>query len=793
VVATEEADLRPDTLEAPPPDLTAEEAADVAARLFGLSGRVSPLDSERDQNFRIDAAGESFVLKISNPAEDTATIAMQVEAILHVAAVDPGLPVPRVLRTREDEPFAPLERNGKTHVVHALTFLEGEELLPGDLDAETLHDFGAVVARMGRALRGFFHPAAAHDLLWDVKHAARLRPLVAHLESPGQAALVARVLDGFEERALPRFPHLRAQVVHGDLTLTNVLFDGERRPSAVIDFGDLTHTPLVCDLAVALAAVLRGGEDTFDTAEAVLRGYGSVIPLEDGEAAVLADSIAARQAAAVVISAWRVGRFPENAKYITALDAGSWAVLELFDSLGAGEVAHRLRRAAAPALSLHPPLVPKRSGPPTEELLERRRRLFGSAHLPLSYDRPMHMVGGDGVWMVDADGRRYLDAYNNVPVVGHSHPRVVEAIARQARLLNTNTRYLHESALELAQRLTATMPKGLDTCMFVNSGSEANDLAWQLATQVSGGSGGIVSAWAYHGVTAAIAALSPSEWPAGGQRSHVETVPAPDGYRGAHRRDEPGWVERYAVSVGEAAAALADRGHRLAAMLLDSAWTSDGIFTEAPGYLSEAVHRVHEAGGLFVADEVQAGFGRFGSQFWSFQAGGVTPDFVTLGKPMGNGHPVAAVITRAEIADEYARQREPIFSTFGGNPVACAAGLAVLDVLDEERLVERAAQVGEHLRAGLDELARRHPVVGDVRGTGLLLGVELVDEPGRREPSPLRAQAVMNGMRERGVLIGTAGRDGNVLKIRPPLAFDRAHADLLLETLDRVLAEADRV
>jgi 4-aminobutyrate aminotransferase-like enzyme/aminoglycoside phosphotransferase (APT) family kinase protein len=759
LVATGEPDLRPgDTLEAAPPDLSREEAADVAERFFGLAGPVSPLDSERDQNFRVGDGPGSSVLKISNPAERPEAIAMQVAAIQHVAAVDPGLPVPRVLPTRAEEPYTALERNGRRHLVHVLSFLAGEELAPGDLDDATLRRFGALVSRMGRALRGFFHPAAAHDLLWDVKHAARLRPLVGHIRDARRAEIVSRALAGFEERALPRLPALRGQVVHGDLTLTNVLFDSERRPSAVIDFGDLTHTPLVCDLAIALAAVLRGGEDTFDTAGAVIRGYEEIIPLEDEEAALLADLVAARQAAAVVISAWRVERFPANAEYITALDAGSWAVLELFDSLGAEEVARRLQVAAG---------APTPSGRPKEELLERRRRLFGAAHLPLSYDRPLHVVRAEGVWITSADGRRYLDAYNNVPVVGHSHPRVVEALARQARLLNTNTRYLHETALELAERLTATMPAELNTCMFVNSGSEANDIAWQLAAEVTGGRGAIVSDWAYHGVTEAIAALSPSEWPPGGSPPHVATVPPPV-------------ADREVQAVPEAAAALATRGFPPAAMVLDPAWTSDGIFTDATGYLPAALGAVHAAGARLVADEVQAGFGRLGSHLWSFQASGITPDFVTLGKPMGNGHPVAAVITKAEIAEEFARRRAPIFSTFGGNPVACAAALAVLDVLAEERLLEHAAEVGAHLRGGLDELARRHAVVRQVRGAGLLLGVELAGRDA--------AHAVVNGLRERGVLIGACGREENVLKIRPPLPFERGHSDLLVERLDGVLA-----
>jgi 4-aminobutyrate aminotransferase-like enzyme/Ser/Thr protein kinase RdoA (MazF antagonist) len=760
-----------DTLEAPPPDLALGEATDIAERLFGLTGTVSRLDSERDQNFRLDGSGGSFVLKVSNPAERREAVEFQVEAMRHIASVEPGLPVPRVVPAGDGKPYATLDRQGVSHLVHVLTFLDGQELAPGELDEETLVRFGALVARLGAALRGFFHPAAGRELLWDVKQAARLRPLVRHIGDQQRADLVSRALDAFEKRALPALSRVRSQVVHGDLTLTNVLFDAERVPSAVIDFGDVTHTPLICDLGVAIAAVLRGGEDSFDTAGSVLRGYGSVLTLEKEEARLLPDLVAARQAAAVAISAWRVGRFPANAEYITALDAGSWAVLELFDELGHQEVARRFSRAAAPALAVAPPAAPAPASAPPEELAVRRRRLFGAAHFPLSYDRPLHLVRGEGVWLTAADGRRYLDAYNNVPVVGHSHPRVVEALARQARLLNTNTRYLHETALELVERLTATLPAQLDTCMFVNSGSEANDLAWRLAVEVTGARGALVSEWAYHGVTEAIAALSPSEWPAGSRPEHVRTVRAPHAAREA---DELAGVLRD----------LEREGLGLAALLLDSAWTSDGIFTDAGEDEAALVAGVRADGGLFVADEVQAGFGRLGARLWSFEHAGMTPDFVTLGKPIGNGHPVAAVVTRAAIADEFASRRAPIFSTFGGNPVACAAALAVLDVLEEERLVESAAAVGAHLRQGLEELGRRYESIGAVRGDGLLLGVELT--------TPEAAHRVVNGMRDRGVLIGSCGPRDEVLKIRPPLPFERRHAELLLEALDATLGEESR-
>jgi 4-aminobutyrate aminotransferase-like enzyme len=425
---------------------------------------------------------------------------------------------------------------------------------------------------------------------------------------------------------------------------------------------------------------------------------------------------------------------------------------------------------------------------PDADLLARRRRVLGSALSPLTYERPLHLVRGEGARMYDPAGRAYLDAYNNVPVVGHSHPRVVAAIARQAATLNTNTRYLHETVVALAERLVATMPAGLDTVMLVNSGSEANDLAWRLATIYTGGTGGIVTDWAYHGISAAIADLSPEEWPRGERPPHVATIPPPDTWR-LPATGGPGWPERAAARLADAAADLATRGIRPAAAFVDGGFTSDGIFTPPPAYLRELVGRTHEAGALFVADEVQAGYGRMGDGLWSFEAAGIVPDVVTLGKPMGNGHPVAAVITRSEIVDRFAASTE-FFSTFGGNPVACAAAMTVLDVIDDERLIMNAAAVGEAIRAGARELAARHPRIGDVRGRGLMIGVELVADPATREPDASLAARVQNGMRERGVLVGTTARAGNVLKIRPPLVVTDEDAALLLRVLEEALVAA---
>jgi 4-aminobutyrate aminotransferase-like enzyme len=325
--------------------------------------------------------------------------------------------------------------------------------------------------------------------------------------------------------------------------------------------------------------------------------------------------------------------------------------------------------------------------------------------------------------------------------------------------------------------------------MFVNSGSEANDLAWRLATTVTGADAGIVTDWAYHGVTAAIADFSPSEWPRGEQPAGVETYAAPDTYRGRYAdADDPVSVAREEV-VG-ALARLAERGRRPAALFLDSTFAADGIFVPEPATVAAIIGAARDAGALFVADEVQSGHGRTG-ELWGFTRWGLTPDIVTLGKPIGNGHPVAAVVTRSDIVDRFAA-RTTFFSTFGGNPVACAAALAVLDVIEDEGLVAHAATVGDWLRAELAALAERHPGIGDVRGRGLMTGVELVRDAVTREPDGDLAREVVDEMAERGVLIGKTGRLGNVLKIRPPLPITRDEAELIVRALDAVLAELAR-
>ena len=416
--------------------------------------------------------------------------------------------------------------------------------------------------------------------------------------------------------------------------------------------------------------------------------------------------------------------------------------------------------------------------PATQELIGRRERVLGRAYR-LFYDQPVSFTRGSGVHLYDAEGNAYLDAYNNVPCVGHSHPHVTEAVTRQLATLNTHTRYLTDGVIDYAERLVATHDLAAPAnAMFTCTGSEANDLALRIARHQTGATGIIVTANAYHGVTAALAELSPSLGPNVPLGAHVRAVTAPG----------PG--VNFTAAVAWAISDLERHGHRLAAFLADSLFSSDGLLPDPAGFLAPVAEIVHAAGGLYIADEVQSGFARTGTHMWGYQRHGLTPDIVTMGKPMGNGLPIAGLVARRDILDDFGGSAR-YFNTFGGNPVCVAAAGAVLDVLDAEALPANAAATGAYLSDELSRIALGSAVLGDVRGVGLYLGVDVIT-PAGGEPSPELASAIVNGMRRRRVLISATGPHGNVLKVRPPLPFLTEHADQFLAAFTDVLTATER-
>jgi 4-aminobutyrate aminotransferase-like enzyme len=547
----------------------------------------------------------------------------------------------------------------------------------------------------------------------------------------------------------------------------------------LIDFGDMVHTTTVCDLAIGCAYVMLGKNDPLGAAAHVIAGYHSALPLTDTERHLLFPLMLTRLAMSVIISAARKAQAPDEA-YYTIHEAPAWASLETLT---------RVPRPVADSV-----LFAADTDPPTVASLRSRRSASLGRNLSLSYDAPLHIVRGWKQYLYGADGREYLDAYNNVPHVGHSHPRVVAAAARQMAVLNTNTRYLHDTILTYAERLTAKLPAPLQVCYFVNSGSEANELALRLARAHTGGTDVIVSDGAYHGNTQELIEVSPYKYdgPGGaGRPSHVHAVPVADVYRGPYKTDDPNAGKRYAAHVAETIAAMTRDGRRLSAFLIESMLSAGGQIALPPGYLADAFEAVRAAGGVCIVDEVQVGFGRIGTHFWGFEPQNIVPDIVVMGKPMGNGLPVGAVVTTPAIAISFDNGME-YFNTFGGNPVSMAAALEVLAIIEDEELQANSLRAGTRMLEGLRSLMTRHELIGDVRGAGLFVGIELVRNRRSKEPAPDEARDIVNRLKDQGILTGTEGPHRNVIKIKPPLVFTEANSDRLVETLDLALGSTLR-
>ena len=423
----------------------------------------------------------------------------------------------------------------------------------------------------------------------------------------------------------------------------------------------------------------------------------------------------------------------------------------------------------------------------TETLLEKRNRLLGP-NLPTFYKDPVHLVRGQGVSLWDTDGRRYLDCYNNVPHVGHCHPKVTEAICAQAGTLNTHTRYLHDGIVDYAERLLGKIDPSIDKVLFTCTGSEANDVALRMAQALTGNTGVIATDFTYHGNTAAVSQLGKKKPPIGGFQDHVAFVPAPDSYRPLGGEAGMAHARAFAAEVEAQIAELQARGHGLSALVVCPFFANEGFPDLPHGWLTPAVEAVRRAGGVVIADEVQPGFGRLGSHFWGHERIGFVPEIVTIGKPMANGHPVGAVLATSDAMAAF-RTGFGYFNTFGGNPVSMAACLATLDVIEGEGLQQNAAEVGAYAKACLQDLAGRYDCIGDVRGAGLFFGAEMVLDRAEKTPAPEFTQRVAEAMRHQGVLLNYLGRHGNVLKMRPPMVFARGDVDQMIGALDTVLAE----
>ncbi len=729
---------------------------------YALDAIVERVAGENENYLVATPGGTRYVLKIGGERTTADEIALEHAAVEAVQAVGLGVDLPRLVPTTGGAWYA-VYGSEPPRLARLLTFVEGAAWSARPpASAARRRGTGHTIGLMARALSEVNVPAAHRTHGWDLTRAGAWWHEVSTIEDPSKRRLLDEAFRLWAGVA-PFLSDLPHGLIHGDLNDDNLLVENDALVG-ILDFGDALHNPVVCDLAIALAYLLLGDADWKAAGADLVAGYHAVRPLAAAELEVLFPLVCGRLAQSLAISSARRKRDPARAAWFVT-EEKAWTALENYLACSPATAADAWAARTGVAVFAHRATTP-------ETLLEKRRQHF-SAALSLSYRAPVRFVRGRGAYLYDAHGYPYLDLYNNVAHVGHSHPRVVEAAHAQMARLNTNTRYLYDELTDYAEALCATLPPDLSHCFFVNSGTEANELALRLARAYTRRDDVLVVENAYHGHSAALIEVSPYKWKgeSGHPRPHVHVVPVPDGYRGEYAGAGAGVA--YGDAVGEKIAAMA---RPPAAFLAESLLSCGGQVIPPEGYFETVFGHVRAAGGVCILDEVQTGFGRVGTHFWAFEAQNVVPDIVVMGKPMGNGYPMGAVVTTRAIAEAFAAQGVEFFATFGGNPVACAVGLEVLRVIEDEGLQARALDVGTFLRDALRDLMDTHPAIGDVRGAGLFIGVELVRDRASKTPAPEKAAALVEALRHRRILTGTDGPHQNVVKIKGPLVLTRDEA-----------------
>jgi ethanolamine-phosphate phospho-lyase len=622
-------------------------------------------------------------------------------------------------------------------------------------------------------LGNFYHSAiAGKETQWDLKQFKSNHQYLKYISNPKDRNLVDYFFMQFDEHVYPVQHQLRKSVIYNDANHWNVLTQNGKL-SGIIDFGDVCHSWLINEIAIALTYVMMEKKDPLAIAAPLIEGYQSIFPLKEQELDILYYLVAARLCTSVCNSAYTKMLKPDS-EYITISEKPAWDLLRQWLAINPVKAKDSFRSAAGFDVTT------KRS---TVEQQKRREKHFSKA-LSLSYKDPIHMSQSAFQYMYDADGNTYLDAYNNIMLAGHCHPKVVKAGQQTLAKLNTNTRYLYEELLRYSEKLLAKFPDSLNKVFFVNSGSAASDLAVRLATNHAQKQKVMVLEHGYHGNTRIGIDISHYKYNhkgGPGKQEYIIATPMPKAF-GSGFKDNGEAGDHFAQRTKDQIAA---NSNEIAAFIAEPIVGCGGQVPLAKGYLEQVYTEIRAQGGICISDEVQVGFGRLGDYFWGYEMYDVIPDMVILGKPMANGHPIGAVVTTTEIAESFANGLE-FFSSFGGNPVSCAIGDAVLDVIAEEGLQQHAKNVGEYLVSLLKDLQRKHPKLADIRGSGLFLGVEILDDHGK--PNTQLASKIKNGLRENFILISTDGPNDNVLKIKPPLSFSAADADILVNAIHDILS-----
>lgn len=746
---------------------------------FSLTVTAKELEGYEEANFYLeDGKGNAWICKIAHESHNPSFLDAQVKILEYLEShTDKGFQ--RVVRNKGGEAITRLAFPEEFHYLRLYTWLHGKPAVTVTGTRELYTSWGSFLGNMDKALESFSHPAMHRHIRWDIANALDARSQLPCIKDPEKKRLAAYFLLQFEMEVAPQLHQLRKAYIHNDANDYNVLVDNQV-VNGLIDFGDMVYTALVHNVAIACTYAMLEAEDPLQAAVAVVTGYHQAYPLTETETDLLYYLIAARLCISVTTSAEQAAAGSDNDFHFIT-ENGAWRLLFKLITINPMAAQQAFRLACG-----FPSIIDETAD--YAPLLASRKAHIGR-NLSISYKEPLKIVRGALQYLYDDKGRTFIDCVNNPSHVGHCHPVVVKAIQQQAAKLNTNTRYLHDHLVDYANKLVATLPPSLEVCYFTNSGSEANDLAIRMSRHYTKQQDVIVLDHAYHGTSTVAMELSPYKFDGKGgfgKPAHTHKALNPDMYRGPFRYNDPQAGKKYADDVQRIIATLQQQGKGVAAFICETLLGVGGQIPLPPGYLKEVYAAVKNAGGLCIADEVQVGFGRVGDAFWGFELQEVTPDIVVLGKPIGNGHPLAAVVTTRAVADAFNNGME-YFNTFGGNPVSMATGLAVLQVIQEEGMQEHARITGNYFMDGLRQLKERHAIIGDVRGHGLFIGAELVRNRETLEPAVPEIDLIVEAMKQRGFLLSTDGPLHNVLKIKPPMVFNKANTDALLANLDAVL------
>ncbi|MFD0797351.1 aminotransferase class III-fold pyridoxal phosphate-dependent enzyme [Maribacter chungangensis] len=735
---------------------------------------LNALEGYESVNFKVTSNSGTFVLKKYPYSEETLAILQAEDTVAGKLQEIPGLQFSKSINSLENSTYTIVDG----FIYRLLPFIEGEFLAEIDKDEALQRSFGTAMGTIDKTLLGHYDAViSAKETLWDLKHFTNNRQYLDDIPDTKDRNIVRYFFIQFHEQITPVQHRFRKSTIHNDANDWNILTTNGK-VTGVIDFGDMCHTWLINELAIGLTYVMMGEKNPLMVAKTVVSAYNSVLPLEELELDALYYLIAARLCTSVCNSAHTKKQKPDS-DYITISEQPAWNLLRKWLSINPILVKDTFRKACG---------FNETEKQTLEHQLNRRTKNISNA-LSLSYTEPIQMSRSAFQFMYDTDGNTILDAYNNIMQVGHCHPRVVEAGQRTMARLNTNTRYVYEELLSYSEKLLSKFPSQLNKVFFVNSGSAASDLAMRMAKTHTNKKKVMVLEHGYHGNTQNGIDISHYKYNhkgGKGKMEHILQTPMPKVYGCGFESESEASAHYSDITKKQ----IADEEGNIAAFIAEPIVGCGGQVPLAQNYLKEVYPKIRAQGGICISDEVQVGFGRLGSHFWGYEMYNVVPDMVILGKPMGNGHPIGAVVTTSEIAESFDNGME-FFSSFGGNPVSCGIGEAVLDVIEEDRLQAHAFEVGSYLKDELSALKERYKAIGDVRGSGLFLGVEIIRPNG--SPDTALAQTIKNSLRENYILISTDGPYDNVLKIKPPLYFNLTNSAELINQLKIILDKTIKI